>query len=132
MAAAAAAAARVVVSGAGSAIVNAAYARREAAAVPRSFALVCRASGWDSEATWSRLNGERAWWEAPNGSYLYFNRADGQWWLDSGETGLGVYVARAAGTGAKDAPPPRSGWAVVGDGGALPLPTVVHEAGGEL
>jgi hypothetical protein len=22
------------------------------------------------------------WWEADNDSYIYFNRGDGQWWLD--------------------------------------------------
>jgi hypothetical protein len=110
----------VLVSGAGSAIVNGVYMRREAAAIPAAFALVCASSGWDTASTWARLNGSRAWWESPNSSYLYFNRGDGQWWLDSGATGLGLYVSRAPG---EDEAPPRDGWSALGDG-ALPLPTV--------
>ena len=129
MAAAAVAAARVAVSGAGSAVVNSAYARRDASTVPAAFARVCVASGWDAAATWARLNGPRDWWEAPNASYMYLNRGDGLWWLDSGDTGLGLYVSRAAGAGAA---PPTSGWEVLGDG-KLPLPTVsVVAEGGEL
>ena len=124
----AAAAARVTVSGAGSGVVNGVYSRRDAAAVPAAFALVCDASGWDARATWSRLNGPRAWWEAPNGSYMYLNRGDSTWWLDSGETGLGLYVSRASGEG--DAPP-RGGWAALRDG-ALPLPSVSAAGAGEL
>lgn len=121
-------AARVVVSGAGSAIVHGVYSRRDSATVPSAFALVCSASGWDAAATWGRLNGARTWWEAPNASYIYFNRGDKQWWLDSGETGLGLYVSRAAGVG--DAPP-SNGWAVIGDG-TLPLPSIVVAADGDL
>jgi len=127
-AAAAAAAARVVVAGAGSAVVNGAYARREAAAVPAAFARVCAAAGWAAGATWARLNGPRAWWEADNGSYFYFNGGDAQWWLDDGGTGLGLYVSRAAGAGGA---PPADGWAPIGDG-ALPLPAVRVERGAEL
>jgi hypothetical protein len=129
MAAAAVAASRVVVSGAGSAVVNGAYARRDASAVPAAFSRVCVASGWDVAATWARLNGPRDWWEAPNASYMYLNRGDGLWWLDSGETGLGLYVSRAADAGAA---PPTTAWEVLGDG-KLPLPTVtVVVEGGEL
>ena len=71
--------ARVTVSGAGSAVVNGAFARRDAAAVPAAFARVCVDSGWDAPATWARLNGPRAWWEAENSSYFYFNRGDNMW-----------------------------------------------------
>jgi hypothetical protein len=119
---------RVVVSGAGSSIVNGVYLLRDAAFVPSSFALVCRQSGWDDAATWSRLNGARAWWEAPNLSYIYYNRGDNQWWLDSGATGLGLYVSRAAGVGAA---PPFEGWSALSDG-ALPLPIVMTEDSNEL
>ena len=114
------AAARVTVSGAGSGIVNGAYARRDASLVPTAFALVCDGSGWDAGTTWKRLNGPRAWWEAPNGSYMYLNSGDQMWWLDSGKSGLGLYVSRAAGDG--DAPP-QGGWTALRDG-ELPLPTV--------
>jgi hypothetical protein len=119
-------AARVTVAGAGSAVVNGVFARRDAAAVPAAFARVCVDAGWDSAATWARLNGPRAWWEAENSSYFYFNRGDGKWWLDSGETGLGLYISQAAGAG--DAPP-RDGWRVVGDG-HLPLPSITVAAAG--
>ena len=112
--------ARIIVEGAGSAIiVNGIYSLRDAATVPSAFALVCTSSGWDAASTWKRLNGEGKWWEAPNKSYFYFN-SDGQWWLDSGVTGLGLYVSRAAGAGAV---PPREGWAVLGEG-VLPLPRI--------
>ena len=126
---AAAAAARVAVVGAGSVIANGIYALRDAAVVPAAFALVCEASGWAAPETWARLNGSRVWFESGNASYIYFNRGDGQWWLDSGVTGLGLYVSRAAGAGAV---PPSDGWTLIGDG-ALPLPTVTSQgADGDL
>lgn len=112
IAAAAVTAARVAVSGAGSAVVNGAYARRDASTVPAAFARVCVASGWDAASTWARLNGPRDWWEAPNASYMYLNRGDGLWWLDSGHTVLGLYVSRAAGAGAA---PPTTAWEVLGE-----------------
>ena len=115
-------AARVVIAGAGSAIVNGVFSLRDAAAIPAAIALVCSSSGWNAAATWARLNGARAWWEAPNHSYVYYNSGDGQWWLDSGVTGLGLYVSSAASAGA----PPRDGWAPLGDG-ALPLPSVTAD-----
>ena len=123
---AAAAASRVLVSGAGSAIVNSVYVRREAAVIPAAFARVCVESGWEAAGTWARLNEQREWWEAPNGSYAYFNSADNLFWLDSGETGLGLYVSGAAGKGAA---PPSAGWRPIGRG-KLPLPsiTVLEEA----
>ena len=94
---------------------------------------MCEASGRGAAATWASLNGAREWWEAPNASYMYLNRGDGLWWLDSGETGLGMYVAKAEGAGAgAGAAPPADGWRVMGDG-KLPLPTVaVSSGGGEL
>lgn len=123
-------AARILhVSGAGSAIINGVYTLRDASVVPASFALVCRASGWGAAETWARLNGQRTWFESPSASYIYFNRGDNLWWMDSGETGLGLYVSRA---GRADATPPRDGWEVVGDG-VLPLPTVTADGtGGDL
>ena len=120
---------RVLVSGAGSAIVNGAYTQREASVIPAAFVRVCQSSGWDAAATWARLNEQRAWWEAPNGSYLYFNSSDQLFWLDSGVTGLGLYVSGAGGAGSA---PPSAGWQLIGLG-ALPLPSIaVDEAGREL
>ena len=123
--AALAAPARVVVSGAGSSVVNGSYARRSASAVPAAFARVCRSSGWDAGKTWERLNGPRDWWEASNASYIYFNCGDRMWWLDSGVTGLGLYVS-----GVEGSLPPVDGWKLIGDG-ALPLPTVHVDSGSE-
>lgn len=74
---------------------------------------------------WKRLNGPRDWWEASNASYIYFNSGDHLWWLDSGVTGLGVYVS-----GVEGSLPPADGWKLIGDG-ALPLPTVSVDSGGE-
>jgi hypothetical protein len=118
--AARAALARVVVSGAGSPIVNGLYTRREATIVPAAFSRVCHSSGWDAAATWSRLNGPRHWWESDNASYIYFNSGDRLWWLDSGESGLGLYVSSAVGAGSA---PPSEGWRPLGDS-VLPLPTL--------
>ena len=125
------AAARVIVAGAGSLIANGVFTLRDAAVVPAAFALVCKASGWAAPETWAQLNGPRAWYESENSSYIYFNRGDRQWWLDSGVTGLGLYVSRAK--GATASAPPRDGWELIGDG-ALPLPSVVASDtdGGEL
>lgn len=126
----AASASRVVISGAGSAIVNGIFTRRDPSLVPLAFVGVCKTSGWDPAATWARLNGQGAWWESANGSYLYFNSGDNLFWLDSGQTGLGLYVSGAA-AGSGDAPP-SVGWRVIGEG-LLPLPSIaLHEAGGEL
>ena len=100
---------------------------RDATTVPAAFALVCKSSGWPIHDTWARLNGPRPWYESASSSYIYFNGGDGQWWLDSGVTGLGLYVSRAGGN-----VPPSDGWEVIGDG-ALPLPTVTaSDEGGDL
>lgn len=123
-------ASRVVISGAGSGIVNGIFSRRDPSLVPVAFASVCKTSGWDPAATWARLNGQGAWWEAANGSYLYFNSGDNLFWLDSGLTGLGLYVSGAA-AGIGDVPP-RVGWRVIGEG-LPPLPSIaVDGAGSEL
>lgn len=78
------------------------------------------------EGMWERLNRGAPWWEADNGSYIYLNRGDGRWWLDSGETGLGLYVAPSR-EGDEGVAPPQQGWQALGDG-KLPLPTLTTEA----
>jgi len=62
--------------------------------IPDGFAKVCDAQGWETVGTWLKLAGpEAVWYEAPSGAYIYFNRADGQWWIDA-PAGHGVYVAK--------------------------------------
>ena len=72
---------------------------------------------------WERLNGNGSWWESDNGSYIYLNRGDGKWWMDSGETGLGLYICSSRGE-EPAAAPPADGWEPL-SGAALPLPTVL-------
>ena len=62
--------------------------------IPAGFAKVCDQQGWERVGTWLKLAGPDAvWYEAPSGAYIYFNNADGQWWIDAPE-GHGVYVAK--------------------------------------
>jgi len=116
---------RVTVSGAGSVIVNGLYTVKEAAVVPTAFALVCRKARWSPEGMWAELNQGAPWWEADNGSYIYLNRGDGKWWLDSGETGLGLYIS-SSWQGDEGEAPPLDGWQALGDG-KLPLPTLTKD-----
>jgi len=117
-------ASRVRVTGAGSAIVNGIYQVQQASIIPSSFAKVCNQSRWDPRDMWQRLNNDRPWWESENGSYIYLNHGDGKWWMDSGETGLGLYIARSLLSDDTTPPlPPLEGWASMGDG-ELPLPSL--------
>eukprot|EP00747_Dinoflagellata_sp_TGD_P164019 gnl/TRDRNA2_/TRDRNA2_183389_c0_seq1.p1 gnl/TRDRNA2_/TRDRNA2_183389_c0~~gnl/TRDRNA2_/TRDRNA2_183389_c0_seq1.p1 ORF type:complete len:380 (+),score=60.59 gnl/TRDRNA2_/TRDRNA2_183389_c0_seq1:49-1188(+) len=90
---------KVSVMGAGIEAVNGEYEVRDAAKIPEKFALVCQQNGWNTQDMWQKLadpqNPRTVWFEAPNKSYIYFNAADGHWWLD-GPDGLGVYKARAS------------------------------------
>lgn len=73
---------------------------------------------------WQRLAQGGPWWEAPNGSYIYYNHGDNTWWLDSGVTGLGLYVAPVAkGKGSSASGVPSSGWQAL-QGSRMPLPTI--------
>lgn len=113
----------VRVAAAGVSSVNGAYAARRPASVPAGFAKVCRQQGWAIEDTWQRLSDlQRPWFEADNGAYMYYNRADGQWWIDEPE-GSGVYVARS-----DTAVPPLAGWKPLEPAsGALPSLSVHDE-----
>jgi len=96
---------RVVVRGSGVDEVNQEYAEQPAAMVPRGFAITCNKMGWDSKKMWLKLSDQKTpWFEAPNGSYIYWNRSDGQWWIDEPDGG-GVFVALAS-----PSLPPRNGW----------------------
>ena len=121
-AAAAAAAKSVVVRGGGLSAINMAYAARDPAVVPAGFARTCLEMSWPALATWRQLSdGKRPWFEAENESYIYFNRGDGQWWIDS-PSGAGAYVAKSDSDG-----PPATGWSVL-PGIPKPAPVVeMHE-----
>ena len=59
----------------------------------------------------------RPWFEAESGAYIYWNRGDGNWWIDDADGG-GVYIARGS-----DDLPPKDGWVVLPTA-QLPLPDV--------
>lgn len=84
------------------------------------------------DVQWRRLsNGQSPWFEKSDDCYIYYNRGDGQWWID-GPDGLGVYVAQAGvgGDGGDWAQlmPPAEGWEAL-TGGKEPCPTVGVEEG---
>ena len=100
---------RVVVGGAGEAVVNGEYAAAPSSRTPGGFARVCVANGWDTSAMWAKLGGGDEWFAAANGAYIYYNHADGMWWIDA-PNGDGVYKAPAP----RHAPP-AVGWQLLGD-----------------
>ena len=108
-----------MVSNAGESAVNGVYAPRSSASVPQGFADTCKANSWEPDATWRKLSDAgRTWFESANGSYFYWNRGDGHWWLD-GPSGAGLYIAR------DDGPrPPESGWTGVTGRVRAPMPVV--------
>lgn len=85
---------------------------------------------------WRRLsNGQSPWFEkADDHCYIYYNRGDGNWWID-GPDGLGVYVAALSVAGVTDEGsgidwaallPPVEGWEAL-TGGKEPCPMVEIE-----
>lgn len=107
---------RVVAAGVSSIIGS--YAQRDAAKIPAGFAKVCEDMRWPVQGTWQKLCDQRLpWFEAENGSYMYRNVADGQWWIDE-PSGGGVYVALST-----EPLPPKTGWKALSDGKS-PLPTI--------
>ena len=109
------------VTAAGVASILGVYSPREPRIVPRGFAKVCEAQGWDTQATWKKLSDEkRPWFESDNGAYIYWNAADGQWWMDE-PSGNGVYVAYTS-----DTLPPSAGWKALASGRS-PLPSLIME-----
>jgi hypothetical protein len=105
---------RITVEGGGSASVQGEYVATPASKIPAGFAAVCRGQGWDTPETWARLNAGRAWFEAPNGAYIYHNQLDGMWWIDAPD-GSGHYKA----TGPVHAPP-AAGYEIIGDHAPVP------------
>lgn len=84
----------VMVAGASIQEVNGAYRAREPHTIPAGFTATCVQMQWHPEEMWTKLSdGRRAWYENENGSYIYWNRSDGCWWIDS-PSGAGVYIQK--------------------------------------
>jgi len=116
---AAASSLKVVVAGAGEADVNGEFVPRPSSQIPAGFADTCHASNWEPAKMWRELSESgRAWFESANGSYFYWNRGDGHWWLD-GPSGAGLYIAHDDGQ-----VPPLAGWKVVTRHVREPMPAV--------
>ncbi|KAL3899385.1 MAG: hypothetical protein SGPRY_012649 [Prymnesium sp.] len=115
--------ASVVVSAAGVGSVVGCFRSRPSREVPRAFAALCRQHGWPPADMWRKLTDmKRAWYEASNGAYIYYNTQDEHWWIDE-PNGLGAYVA----PGAIHPTPSSSGWRPL-EGKPLPLPDVAFRA----
>ena len=108
---------RVVAAGVASVVGS--YAQRSPKkSIPDGFAAVCTQQRWSIEATWKQLcDFDAPYFEHENGSYMYRNIADGQWWIDE-PNGGGVYVALS-----QDKLPPSTGWKALSDGKS-PLPQI--------
>eukprot|EP00961_Rhodomonas_salina_P000152 1615-Rhodomonas_salina.1 len=118
----------IQVSGAGTAEVNGEYKAKDAREIPRGFALVCEQNKWPTEGMWNKLSNLRTpWFEAENGSYIYYNTGDLCWWID-GPDGGGVYKAKVA-DGGKAGRPPASGYMLL-PGAKQPFPAISVAADG--
>ncbi|CAE7521683.1 secG [Symbiodinium natans] len=110
--------AQLRVSNSGSQSVNVVYTQRHPEVIPVGFSLTCAEQRWDAEKMWLQLSDQQTpWYEAENGAYIYWNRGDGQWWIDAPD-GKGVYIAKASA-----ATVPGDGWRAL-PGVAEPLPFV--------
>ena len=75
--------------------VNGEYGVRAPDVIPAGFTATCVKMSWPHEAMWKKLSdGRRPWFEHSNGSYIYWNRSDGCWWIDD-PSGAGVYIQKA-------------------------------------
>eukprot|EP00746_Dinoflagellata_sp_MGD_P150101 gnl/MRDRNA2_/MRDRNA2_82031_c0_seq1.p1 gnl/MRDRNA2_/MRDRNA2_82031_c0~~gnl/MRDRNA2_/MRDRNA2_82031_c0_seq1.p1 ORF type:complete len:332 (-),score=80.22 gnl/MRDRNA2_/MRDRNA2_82031_c0_seq1:130-1125(-) len=106
------------VAGSGVDAVNQVYREKNPKYIPVGFSLTCAEMKWDSEQMWQRLSNQQSpWYEADNGSYIYWNTNDGQWWIDAPD-GRGVYVVKAS-----PASVPAQGWQLL-QGAKPPAPRV--------
>eukprot|EP00468_Gymnochlora_sp_CCMP2014_P006779 CAMPEP_0167761044 /NCGR_PEP_ID=MMETSP0110_2-20121227/11933_1 /TAXON_ID=629695 /ORGANISM="Gymnochlora sp., Strain CCMP2014" /LENGTH=130 /DNA_ID=CAMNT_0007647643 /DNA_START=14 /DNA_END=402 /DNA_ORIENTATION=+ len=95
----------IVVANAGENEVNGFFKMREPNVIPEGFAKTCIRMKWDPKGMWEQLSDhKRPWFEAENGSYIYWNKSDGRWWLD-GPSGDGLYIVSDDGS-----LPPEDGW----------------------
>lgn len=103
--------------------VNVEYSWKSAHSVPPGFTKVCQANSWSVDDTWQRLNNGREWLcSTSNDAYIYFNAADGHWWIDEPE-GMGVFIAPSEGGGNEKHLPPVRGWQSLSQD-YLPLPDI--------
>lgn len=126
----------IIVSGAGTVVVNGFYGIiRNASEIPQGFSSTCVQMRWDASRMWLQLSDQvTPWYLHENGSYIYYNVGDEQWWIDE-PSGAGVYIAPDAGSaGQADVMPdgasttrikvpPKGGWKGL-KGAKPPLPTV--------
>lgn len=106
------------VAGSGVDAVNQVYVEKNPKFIPVGFSLTCAEMKWDPEQMWQQLSNQKSpWYEAENGSYIYWNMNDGQWWIDAPD-GRGVYVAKASPTSV-----PAKGWQLL-QGAKPPAPRV--------
>ena len=106
------------VRGSGETAVNGVFSPRNPSTIPAGFDRTCVEMGWPTEVMWKKLSdGKRTWFESENESYIYWNQADGKWWIDE-PSGAGKYIVFN-----DDQTPPEAGWAAL-PGAKMPLPTV--------
>lgn len=106
------------VSNSGVASVNAICIERDPKVITVGFSLTCSEQRWDAEKMWLQLSDQKtAWYEAENGAYIYWNKGDGQWWIDAPD-GKGVYISKAPASAV-----PKDGWRAL-PGASAPLPSV--------
>lgn len=114
----------VHVTGSGTQSVNKLYVEKDPQLIPMGFSLTCAEMKWEPEKMWTQLNGGSKWYEAENQAYIYWNKGDGQWWIDAPD-GKGVYVVAAPST-----MPPAEGWKAL-PGARGPLPRLEFPASAE-
>lgn len=83
---------KVIVSGALLPTVNGIYTSQDPESIPKGFAFVCEQQNWDIQTTWDNLaSKELFWFLKSDGSYIYYNRCDNNWWIDC-PNGCGLYI----------------------------------------
>ena len=109
----------VSVARAGQGEVNGLYFQKSPDIIPTGFVRTCNEMNWPSESMWKRLSDpSRPWFlSQENDSYIYYNRGDGNWWIDL-PSGAGAYIVESS-----DEDPPYGGWVAL-PGNKPPLPTV--------
>jgi len=108
---------KIIVVGTGNEDVNEEYVATDAKEIPCGFDSVCKQQGWDTQETWEKLNSGASWFKAKNGAYIYWNKADGCWWIDE-PSGNGIFKAKAPSWA-----PPQTGWIALGP--FTPVPSLV-------
>merc|ERR1711879_576570 len=99
------------------------YLPEPATSIPNGFAAVCKAQRWDVKGTWARLNGDATWYRhaVNKEAYIYWNKADGQWWID-GIDGNGVFIAKGPASA-----PPANGWNPLNRGARVPTVKTIRK-----